>query len=119
MANLWEWTEEKKTEWDKWLKDRPEVIKNLAERFPPNKLYRLHDSGHRVMIYSYGEDETLTVVVSGKYNLVAFERRVFGIKPYNLSECDFPSPDEPVGSMDVPIDVAKEAYLRMTQHKRN
>lgn len=83
--------------WFEWLKGRPDSIKALAEKFPGNKLYRLKSTGHRVFIYSYSENNTMTVVVSGQYNNVMFERRVFGINPDELEECDFPLPDEPLG----------------------
>ena len=108
MAKIMEWDEQEKQEWEEWVKSRPEVIQNLAKRFPPYNLYRLKTSGHRVVIYSYSEDETLTVKVSGEFNLITFERQVFGIKPENLEECDIPSPDEKVGViLTDPVDVDK------------
>ncbi len=90
-----------------WLKDRPQVIQDMAAQCPPGRLYRLASSGHRVFVRSYSENRTMTVIVSGKYNLVAFERQVFGISPDDLTECELPAPDEPVGSADVPIEVVK------------
>ena len=39
----------------------------------------------------------MTVNVTGQYNRVMVERRVFGIKPEQLSECDLPASDEPLG----------------------
>jgi len=77
-------------EWDVWLKGRPIVIQKMAKRFPPDRLYRLGTSGHRVEIYSYCEDGTFVVSVLGKWNAVMFERNVFGIKAKDLKECDFP-----------------------------
>lgn len=97
MANVREPNEGEEQEWIEWAKDRPEVIQKLAERFKPWKLYRLKSSNHRVLLYSFYEDGTLCVIVSGQYNLVGFERRVFGIKPDDLEECDLPGPDELVG----------------------
>ena len=80
-----------------WLLTRPQVIQDMAKLIPPGRLYRLHDGGRRVFPYSYNENGTLTVVVSGEYNLVVFERNVFGIKPEDLEECDLPGPEEEVG----------------------
>lgn len=119
MAEIWSWTPEKLDAWKDWLKDRPPIILELAEKFPPNKLFRLGSSGHRVFVYSYEENNTLTVVVSGEYNMVAFERQVFGIHPEDLTECDLPKEGEPLGSFDMDIDEAREAMLKATQHQRN
>jgi hypothetical protein len=55
------------------------------------------DTGHRAVIYSYSEDGTVTVMVLGDYNLIEFERRVFGVDPDTLMECDLPEPNEPLG----------------------
>ena len=68
---------------DKWLADKPQVIKDLAARFPPG-LYNL-SSGHVVYIIAYSEDGTLRVGVSNKYNEgLSFEIEVFGVKPEDL-----------------------------------
>jgi hypothetical protein len=82
-----------------WLEERPQVIKDMATRHPPNLLYRMKSTGHRVTLYSYSEDGTVSVIVSGRYNLLTFERKVFGVNPDDLEECDFPPSDEPVGAM--------------------
>jgi len=84
--------------WQEWVSTRPECIQKLCKSHPSNKLYRLADSGHRVTLYSYSEDGTLTVNVSGDYNLVAFDRQVFGIKPEDLIECDLPEEGEILGT---------------------
>ena len=110
MANVYEPTEEQKSQRAKWVAERPDAVRAVAERFQPWKLYRMRSTGHRVTVHSYGEGEngsvTLTVNVTGKYNLLAFERRVFGIDPDDLSECDLPGADEPVGSADLSIEDA-------------
>jgi len=99
MAKIIEWNEKQKQEWDEWVSSRPEIIQDLCKRFPPYNLYRLKNSGHRVTLYSYSEDGTMTVNVSGEYNAVMFDRQVFGIKPDNLVECDLPKSDEPTGTL--------------------
>ena len=84
--------------WNEWVATRPQVVQELCHRLPPDRLYRMKSSGHRVTLYSYREDGTVTVVVSGKFNLVVFERLVFWISPDDLEECDLPGPDEKVGT---------------------
>lgn len=92
-----EWTPEEQAEWDAWVASRPPVVADLCRRFPPNRLYLLTSSNHRVTVHSYQEDGTLQVDVGGEYNKVMFERRVFGVKPEELTECDLPAPGMPTG----------------------
>ena len=99
MAKAIELTPEQTREWDAWVQSRPTIIQELCRRFPPDRLYRLKSSGHRVTLHSYSEDETMTVNVTGDYNFVAFEWRVFGISPTDLEECDLPSAGEMTGSL--------------------
>jgi len=56
-------------------------------------------TGSRVTLYSYSENGTLTVNVTGEYNAVIFDRQVFGIKPEDLEECDLPSAEETTGTV--------------------
>ena len=70
-----------------WVETRPPVVQALCERLPPDRLYRLKSSGHRVTLRSYCEDGTVTVNVTGQYNALAFDRYVFGIAPADLEEC--------------------------------
>jgi len=58
---------------------------------PPDRLYWLSPPGQRVIIVGYSESGTLTVNVSRKFNVLCFERQVFGIDPGNLTECDLPN----------------------------
>lgn len=97
MAILYELNEEQQKGHDEWFNSRPECIQKLYEKFPYNRLYRMKSSGHRVTIYSYLENNTMSVVVSGDYNLVSFERRVFGVPPEDLEECDLPEEGERLG----------------------
>jgi hypothetical protein len=97
MADIREVEEDDEDNWKLWYETRPEVIQQLARRFRPWKLYRLRSSGHRVVLYAFNEDNTLTVSVLGRFNLLKFERRVFGIPPDDLEECDLPGLDEPLG----------------------
>lgn len=85
---------------EKWLEGRPEVIRQMVATHPPHKLYRMTSTGQRVTIYSYAENETVTVNVTGRFNLIEdFERQVFGIPLDDLIECELPAPGEPLGVM--------------------
>lgn len=99
MATLFEWTDEKKREWDAWVAERPECVRVLCKRLPPNKLYRMKSTGQRVTIAAYAENGTVRVNITGQYNALVFEREVFGIDADDLEECDVPAPDEPVGAI--------------------
>ena len=96
MAKVFELDE---IEWRKWVAQRPTVVRNLCKRFPPNRLYRLRNTGQRVTISAYREDGTLRVEVSGQYNLTPFNTEVFGVTPDDMQECELPASDEPVGAM--------------------
>lgn len=82
-----------------WLVGRPAIIQALAARIPPDRLYCIKSTGQRVTLHSYSEGGTVTVNVTGQYNLCAFDTQVFGLNPDNLEECDLPGPDEELGSM--------------------
>ncbi len=88
-----------KAGWDAWVASRPPVIQGLCALLPPDNLYKMKSTGLRVTIVSYAENRTVTVDVTGDYNLLAFERQVFGINPNDLEECDLPGGDEPLGVM--------------------
>ena len=94
MAKWIEWTDDQREAWAEWDASRPPVIQDMIARFPYDELYRLKSSGHRVTLYSYSEDGTMTVNVTGEFNFVAFDRRVFGIKPDDLEPCELPLPGE-------------------------
>lgn len=105
MANISEPNAAYLKEWEEWLAVRPPDIAALARRFPPWKLFHLPNplggKGCRVTVVGFDEhadrSPTIKVYVSGQFNLVAFERVVFGIEPEQLTECDLPGPDEPLG----------------------
>lgn len=90
MARIYDPTPQQEASWRKWVADRPLCVRAVAERFQPWNLYRMKDTGHRVTLVSFGEDGTMRVFVSAKFNLVAFERQVFGVDPDSLEECDLP-----------------------------
>lgn len=98
MANICDPTPEQLAGWSEWLAARPESVRRLAERFVPWKLYRMKTTGHRCTVHSFGEDGTLVVSVTGRYNRVLFDHSVFGVSPDDLVECDLPAPGEFLGS---------------------
>jgi hypothetical protein len=85
--------------WEHWVSMRPPVVQDLCRRYPPDRLYLMKPHGQRVTLVSYSENGTVTVDVSAKWNLVTFQRQVFGIDPADLEECDLPADDEPTGAM--------------------
>ena len=54
--------------------------------------------------------------VTGEFNIVAFERSVFGVDPKDLEECDLPGPDDHVGSLDLPVEVVKDLHEKYPLH---
>jgi len=112
-------TDEQVQTYADWVGERPEPVKLLAQRFDPWTLYRLKnpddpdDPGHRVTIYGFQEDGTLIVNVTGQFNFIGFGRRVYGILPDDLVECDLPEVDEPVGTF-----MTKEQTLEYINARR-
>jgi hypothetical protein len=96
MAEIKTIAPENLSAWEEWFASRPPVIQDMIRRYPATRLYRMAD-GHRATIYSYAEDGTVTVNVTGEYNRVLFSRQVFGIPIETLVECDLPGPDEDLG----------------------
>jgi hypothetical protein len=94
MATVREFDEGGREAWQEWLESRPAKIREVAEKYPPWILYRIKGGSTCGIIASYGEQEdgsvTVTVDVTGEFNLVIMDRSVFGIKPSDLEECDIP-----------------------------
>lgn len=96
---LYELTGEKLEEYNKWLKSRPRTIQKLCQKCPPDRLYRIRDTGERCYIVAYSEDRTIRVAITGKYNYTMIDKTVFGLLPEDLEECDGPEPDEKIGTV--------------------
>ena len=104
MANIYEPTKEEIAAWEEFVQSRPEKVRVVAEKFKPWKLYLNKPSNHRCVLYSFSENGendpvTMTVDITGEYNLILHDRRVFGVKPEDLEECDLPLPGETLGSI--------------------
>jgi hypothetical protein len=117
MARYKEPTDENLQAWREWTASRPEAVRLVAERYDPWTLYTLPlGSGSKklcrntrwLLVFSL----LCRVVVTGEFNLVTHERSVFGIDPDDLEECDLPGADEPLGSLDLPIEVLKDLMTR-------
>lgn len=85
-------------ELESWYNKCPIVVQILINKFPPNRLYRLR-GGPRIIILGYEEDGLITVLVSGKYNLVFEGFAVDGVNPSLLIECDLPRKGELLGEI--------------------
>lgn len=81
-----------------WASTLPKPCDEIALRIRPDTLYRMSSTGHRVYPLSYGEDGTVRVAVTGRFNCLAFEREVFGVNPNDLTECDLPEEGEQLGT---------------------
>lgn len=103
MARIYEPTPEQEAGYREWVASRPDVVRKVAEKFEPWSLYRMKNTGNRVTLVSFGEEEnggvSLTVNISADYNAITFERQVFGVSPDNLEPCDLPMPNEPLGAL--------------------
>jgi hypothetical protein len=103
MARFKQPASEQEVAWKRWVAAQPEAVRKVAERFDPWTLYRLKTTNHRVSVVSFNagteSEVTLTVAVTGDFNLVDFERQAVGIKPADLEECALPGPHEKVGSL--------------------
>ena len=112
-------TPEEARAWEVWLAERPEAVRAVAERFNPWSLYRLRTTGHRCFVESFNENDdgsvTVTVGITGEFNLVTFERAVFGINPDELEPCELPVEGEPLGVILKPEEVP--AHLEKLRQK--
>jgi hypothetical protein len=117
MANLVPMTPEdeakQEANWQSWLAGRPQVIPDLGARFRPWKLYRHKGTNQRGFPMSFNEDGTLTLALTGEFNLISMERQVFGINPDDLEECDLPGPNEVVG-----VYLTEDEQLLMVNRRR-
>jgi hypothetical protein len=105
MARWIEPTPEQTEAWAEWVAERPECVRNIAEKLPPWELFRLKTTGQRVTVASFFENGTVSVEVRGEFNFHLFDANVFGIDPADLEPCDLPAPDELTGTMMSPEQV--------------
>jgi|CXWL01.1.fsa_nt_gi hypothetical protein len=82
---IYEPTPKQIADWRQWVESRPPVVRKIAEKLDPWTLFRVKSTNQNVILYSISEDGTVTVNVTGEYNLVMFEQQVFGIDPNDLA----------------------------------
>ena len=70
--------------WDAWLASRPQVIRDLAEAYPPNIRYRLRSTNQIGVLYSYSDDGTVTMDFPQEWNPLQPDIQVFGLDPADL-----------------------------------
>lgn len=71
-------------EFNKWLKDNPEVAE-FARQYPPNHLYRLKETGQLGHIIAYDEGGTVRMYFGDELNKgILYPREVYGIDPTSL-----------------------------------
>jgi hypothetical protein len=99
--NIFEPTSEELKIYEIWLETLSINEREVMKKYKVWKLYKLKSTNQKITIYSVylndNDEVKLTVIVSSKYNLISFERQVFGIDPEDLEECDLPT--EPVGAI--------------------
>ncbi len=79
-------TDEDRAQLEEWLAERPEVIQCMARAWPPWHCYKMRGSAGHYSIYSYAENETVTLTHGDDSTLPGVQ--VFGIKPTSLVLCD-------------------------------
>lgn len=101
MARWKELTPKQEKELEEWTCGRPPHVEAIVRKYPPDRLYRIKETGHRGTIRVYQEHTdgsvTVSLQVDGRFNRVLFSRVVFGIKPEDIEECDLPAPGEDLG----------------------
>ena len=91
MAEIFIMTDEQKQTWSNWKIDRPQIIKDLSERFKPNHLYRHKKTNQKVIPLVFFENNTLEVLIPCSLNDGIFlNKRVFDVNPDDLEETELP-----------------------------
>lgn len=89
------------SEYEAFVESRPPHVREVMRRFDPWTLYRY--GRQRVIFLGLDEEDdggiTARIHVSAQYNLVLFERNVFGVPWQELEECDLPDPHEITGAI--------------------
>ena len=91
MAEIYKFSEEQEKLWEAWVAERPPVIKAMAERLLPNRVYKLTTTEQICIPTAFHEDNTVKVAVLRALNNRIFSVSVFGINPDDLVECDLPN----------------------------
>jgi hypothetical protein len=129
MARYKKPTPEQEQAWINWLADQPPYVGAVGKRLDPWSLFWLRDQ--RVTICGFNSDPktekvTVQVNVTGQFNLVMFDKTVFGVDPNDLTPADLPAPDEPLGAVlkgekeiEEYIELVRPAVLAARQRAEN
>lgn len=118
MANRFEPPIDYMEDYEEWCKTRPPKVAELARKFPPWMMLRWspRDMPYKgLRCFSVGVHETedgdakMMIAITGQYNFIEFERRVFGVDASELVECELPGPDEKLGAV-LTQEQAREKY---------
>lgn len=70
-------------DWAMWASDRPQIVKDIADRLRPWLIYRLISTHQRCQLNSISENGTVTVnILHPQENIALYQ--VFGINPDDL-----------------------------------
>lgn len=64
---------------DEWLQSSPQIIRDLHDKLPCNKVYRIKSTNQLGVIWRYGENGTVTLAIIEPSGI-----EVFGLKPEQL-----------------------------------
>ena len=92
MAEIFRYTEEQEKIFNDFVDGLPSHLKELAKRFPSNKIFRHKKTNQIVMPNSFNEDGTMTVnIYRFLNNPIHLTKTVFGVDPEDLEEADLPN----------------------------
>ncbi len=78
-------TDEERAEYAQWTAERPEAIRKMIARLPPDRLYRNTETGQVMAIQAFAEDGTVRAYVLPECNgPVTGGSVVFGLDPDHL-----------------------------------
>ena len=83
---------------NEWLKGRPQVIQDLAAKYPPDRLYNYAPHNQKATLYCYNEDGTVGIRLTTEFNFDGLwlvlgdlkNTRVFDAAVDKLTECALP-----------------------------
>lgn len=72
-----------------WYKERPDIIKELINKFPPSSSVLIKDTSQKAYTYSWSEDGTISLVIDPSENkhlsnALSETYKVFRYKPDDL-----------------------------------
>ena len=80
-------------EFEEWLNTRPKIVKDMAAKIPPDRLYKLVTTGQICWPVAYAENGTCRVRIHPAYKLTGrLGLEVFGIDPNDLEPYGFEYP---------------------------